>query len=569
MGFSWALSGRVNVKRLADFKKATIDPSRFDDWPDDWGEPGCDAGAMTAQELIDAYADAFAGAVEWKSDGVTLRAVFSNDSDLWLTYRSHFAAAIRSAADFGGTSDVAITGYLDGGPDSVFRVVARADGTSDLEVLTARAAKPIAKKIFEDVQPLVDAVVVAKMRKPVARDPQIEKIHARVCAALRELPPADVLAAVKPEREMFPAPGSGRWKYFRELFDSAPAYIDALERGFEDTRLEKTACVALRLLARASAERGAELAQAYVDDKRGSKALEIVRTEARALLRPVGDPKKAASAIAALKKIAPKSPSVHEVHALASHPDVRRLCESKSREVFAAARDKIDELTAGSKLARLKSEDQMYVLALTRVLEAGAADADWDVLFRIWSESPGFVLMDGARIQSHGERGKKWIAKFFGKSSKNDYARRLQPPAAHALLSLDEKAAQDALAKLLAKKRISEDDDWAAQSMITLLRQHKASPRWVKILQGAAKLHTTTFTASEALSVLVQWKVPKTSKLVLDAIGKSLTLEGACDWLELLGDASVLPALRKHLKALGPKERGSRNRVEQCISALE
>src|SRR5262249_5512312 len=152
---------------------------------------------------------------------------------------------------------------------------------------------------------------------PVARDPQISKIHARVCAALRELPAKDVLKAVKAEKTVFRVPGkSNEWKYFREIFDAAPAAIDALDHGLEDARPETTASVALRLLARAAPERVRELAQAYVDEKRGSKALDVVRAEARALVRPVGDPKKAASAITALRKIAPKKPSVHELRKL-------------------------------------------------------------------------------------------------------------------------------------------------------------------------------------------------------------------------------------------------------------
>ena len=33
----------------------------------------------------------------------------------------------------------------------------------------------------------------------------------------------DVLNAAKAEKEMFRVPGSQAWKYFREIFDSAPA----------------------------------------------------------------------------------------------------------------------------------------------------------------------------------------------------------------------------------------------------------------------------------------------------------------------------------------------------------
>jgi hypothetical protein len=168
MGFSWAMSGAVTLPsaNAAAYRDAAVEPARYDDWSSDWGvvDDDCEPSGMTVDEVLAFYTQADAQAIEWKDDRLELRAVFSNDSDCWLTFRWDLAAAIRVAADFGGSGELAITGYLDGGPDHVYRVACNTDGTSTFEVLKARRAEPIAKRVHDDVKPVVEAMLEAFRR---------------------------------------------------------------------------------------------------------------------------------------------------------------------------------------------------------------------------------------------------------------------------------------------------------------------------------------------------------------------------------------------------------------------
>src|ERR1700722_2779887 len=74
MGYSWVLSGQVNVGRdaLAAYKKTSVNPARYTDWPDSWGEPGCNAGPLTVAQVVERYEHADAHDIRWNDDGVTL-----------------------------------------------------------------------------------------------------------------------------------------------------------------------------------------------------------------------------------------------------------------------------------------------------------------------------------------------------------------------------------------------------------------------------------------------------------------------------------------------------------------
>jgi hypothetical protein len=548
------MSGRITLEAgaVAKYRKASIDPARFDDWPDSWGEPGCDPDPMTVGEIVEVYENADAQGIAWAKDGLSLRAVFSNDSDCWLTYRSHLAAAVRAAADFGGTGDVAITGYLDGGPDDVFRILARADGTSEVDVLTARKAKPVAERVIADVQPLIEAML-ARFKKPAAPiDKDIAPIHARVIAALRALPSDDVVAATA--------------STIRRTFSSATECIAALERNLGLPGPAGGAIAALRILAHASPERAAEPAKAYVDAKGRGKAIAAVRAAAKAFLRPVGDPKQAAAAIAALKKAVPKQPHFMLLTKLPRDPLVTKLRASKSADVHRAAVDALTALTSGKKLERLKTADHVYAYALTLVVEPMASDEELDELFRVWTDAPGFMLLDSNRIYQHGERGKKFLARLFGRRTKNDYSRREQPLAARALLETDDAAAADAVEKIAKKKRADEMDEWCVSSMFQLLRDKPSSRRWADVLVAAAA--SPSFGA-EAIKTLAMWKHPRAAKLAVEAYGKSLGMSEMCELVEMAPDKSVKGALEKILAKLAKNERRDRNRLEQCIASLD
>ena len=363
MGFSWAMVGHVEVPRDKHeaYRAALADPTRYHDWTDEFGviEDGEEPLGMTVDKVIAAYDDADAKAIAWNGDRLELRAVFSNDTDCWLGYRHDLAAAIRTAADFGGTGELAITGWLDGGPDDVYRVTSRPDGSSRFEVLTARRADAVRERVFAEVEPVVEAMLAAHCATRAAK-----------------------AGAAKP-------------------------------RG-----------VAVRV------QRAAEVAKAPRPAATPPAATVAFTTA-----------KQAAAAVAALRKQLPKQPNVSLHYNLTLAPAVTELRDSGSSLVRDAVRARLDALTKGSKLARLKTADQVYAFALTLVLEKLAVSDDLDVLFRLWTAAPGFMLMYPEGVARHGEAGARFLAKLYGKRAANEYANQIQPHAARALLATDEPAA--------------------------------------------------------------------------------------------------------------------------------
>ncbi len=177
VGYSWSLSGRVRVgkAKLGAYRKAEVDPNRFE-YPESWGEPNERGVSAVGDVVAMLEKQSDAREIRWTADGLEVRALFSNDSSIWLDMRSHVMSAFLVAADF-GEGEVAITGFLNGGPSDVFRGVARRDRTTEVDVLTAREAAPVAARVHAEVSPLVEAMVAA-LRPEV--DPMLpERAHAR------------------------------------------------------------------------------------------------------------------------------------------------------------------------------------------------------------------------------------------------------------------------------------------------------------------------------------------------------------------------------------------------------
>ena len=477
MGFSWAMSGAVTLpsNKVAAYRGAAADPTRYDDWSSDFGEVDEDAepSESTVDEVLDYYRQADANAIAWNGDRLELRAVFSNDSDCWLTFRWDIVAAIRTAADFGGAGEAAITGYVDGGPNEVYRVTCSKDGKSSFDVLTAKRAEPVAKRIYDDVKPIVDAMVAA----------------------------------------------------FRE---------------------------------RSAARKAAEAARATAKPAPAAKPAKVVQLDTA---------KAATAAVAGLRKKVPSTPNVGLQGSLLKHADVVALRDAGSPHVHQAARAKLDELTKGSKLARLKTADHVYVYALALILDAYATDDDLDVLFRLWSEAPGFMLMNPGGIAKRGVRGAAFLAKLFAKPSKNEYTNKLQPAAARALLETDPDTAAVTLDKLVRPKS-PKAAEWATKNLIELLAAKPATERWATILLAAADNHAKSDVGHEAICTLAAWKHPKAAALVVASIGGTFWMEKACHVLQKLGDRSIVPALKQRLAKLGKSEKRDRDLLEQCIAAL-
>nr|HEX4318360.1 hypothetical protein [Kofleriaceae bacterium] len=248
MGFSWSMSGVVTLPTaaVAAFRVARVDPARYRDWPREWGfdDEAFDDDepiVMTVDEVLAVYRHAFAHDLAWTGGELRLRAVFSDDSDCWLTYRSELAAAIRAAADHGGSGELAITGALDGGPEYVFRIVARAGGTSRHEVVTARRAQPIAKRVEADVEPLIEAKLAelrAAEAKPRAMSPApmldpklaaatFAKLVAKTRLTGRDREAAEQLMALLPEVTILRI----RAPFTRSLVAASERHAGTLGRG--------------------------------------------------------------------------------------------------------------------------------------------------------------------------------------------------------------------------------------------------------------------------------------------------------------------------------------------------
>jgi hypothetical protein len=96
----------------------------------------------------------------------------------------------------------------------------------------------------------------------------------------------------------------------------------------------------------------------------------------------------------------------------------------------------------------------------------------------------------------------------------------------------------------------------------------KESKEWIPVLLEATRKGVAGEVAEEAARALVAWKHPKAAARIvehIDAIG----LDDSCTLLEKANDPMALPALKKRLAALGPRDRRSKDRLEQCIAHLE
>jgi hypothetical protein len=592
MGYRWVLSGKVNVgrKALDAYKKTVVNPARYTDWPESWGEPGCSAGPMTIAEVVKTYEHTDAHDVRWDDGGVTLRALFSNDHDAWLTFRSHFAAAVRMAADFKGTADVAITGYVDGGPSDVYRILAHADGTSEMEVLTARAAKPIASRVHADVEPLVEAML-ARYRPKGPTPADIPAVNARVCAALRTFAPDAVMAAARRETTTFIHPKKKVKNVFldggtplHELFPHRDELIDALENGWDDKSplrsTDKLPLVALRILARLARAPARELAKAYLEIKTEKaksplvlqrSPLETLQAEAEVILGSVEGPKEVAAAIAAMRKALPSTPNANLRPMVRELAVVRILRESQSPEVYKQVRAELVELTEADRkgpLKQLSAKAQIYAYALTLALEPMATGADLQMLFRLWTDSKGFQLLDHYRILKHGDVGKAYMASLFGRRTTSHYDTQEQGLAAVALLDTDEKAALAAARAQLGEKTLTTLQVSGLHSLFQELAERKASKAWTPTVLDATRKGIPAYVAEQAVRALAAWKHPSAAARILEHID-AIGLDDSCRLLEIADDPAALPALEARLAALASRDRRSKNRIEQYIAHLQ
>jgi hypothetical protein len=569
MGFSWALEGRVEVaaSKVDALRERAVDPAKHT-WPDTWGEPN-EAEPRTFEEVIGALEEAEVSNVEWTETGVRVAAVFSDDSSLWLDLRSHLLAAALVAGELGGKGDFAITGWLDGGPDDVFRAHAK-KGESDIDVLTARDAEKIAKRVHRACEPLVEQLVAAQLPTVSAFDwpPRVAELHARVCAELGKHPTEVLTRALAPARVL--ANRKKKFGYLTDLFTGAEV-LPVLASGWPEMEAHATHTIpaaALATLARIDVE----AARTFMADVLALPAASAeapvgraYRAEARALAMTMDSADACKRAIASMRGELPKLPHFTLHRTLADAPFVRRLREARSRDVHAAAREALAALIGGKGVV-LSDAHQVYAYALTLVLEPTAEGDDQQLLFRLWTDSGGFMLLDHYRILAQGDPGRAYMASLFGRSARSQYAVPEQSLAARARFAIDPDGALEIARKLLAAPR-----DHAAECSIHELCQALAEgeprPVWTDLLVEAAGQEGTGGAA--ALATLARWNHPGLAELVLQRLGSGATqVDAACAMLEQVGDATVSDALAQHLAGLPKTARRDRNRIQQCLEKL-
>jgi hypothetical protein len=429
MGFSWAITGEVTVgtSKLGAFRRAPLDPARYA-WPDSWGTPnGGDAETVEAV-IAELESEAEACQVTWRKDGVSWRAIFSNSSGLWLDRRSHLAALGLVVADLGGTAEVAITGFIDGGPDDVY-LARSARGQSGIEVLTAREARRVSERVIAQTEPLIEAMLEAALPTVSVAIPQaLAPIHARVCQALqRHVSDPRFMKEARAYRAY--AECGKKFDTLDKLFPKPPALLDALEGGWKGISAysgQRLVAFSFRLLAALDPEAASTIAPALLALRGGSEEDQTffagVIAEARAATTPSGTEKECRAALRRLRAQLPRSPHYTMHNELQELPAVRVLRERMAPTLARSTRQVLREV-AGTppKLKKLAGPQQVYAYALSLILERGANDDDRRYLARLWTDSGGFVLLDHARVLRLGPIGQQHMASLYGREFPSQY----------------------------------------------------------------------------------------------------------------------------------------------------
>jgi hypothetical protein len=155
---------------------------------------------------------------------------------------------------------------------------------------------------------------------------------------------------------------------------------------------------------------------------------------------------------------------------------MRILRESRSPEMYKQARAELMKLTGADKpkLKGLGEPAQILAYALSLAVEPMATGDDLRMLFRLWTDSKGFQLLDHRRILRHGDEGRAFMASLFGRTTASHYANEEQSLAGEALLAIDEKAAIASARALLAQKEMSEAHAWGLRSMLEARREERS-----------------------------------------------------------------------------------------------
>ncbi len=371
-----------------------------------------------------------------------------------------------------------------------------------------------------------------------------------------------------------------RFDRIEKLFPNASDLVDALENGWSsipELSTRQLAPVAFRALAVIDVEQARTLAKEIValsakrGDANASAYLKPVKAEARAVLTRDDTAEDVAAAIALMRKEIPKEPHFMLHNSLEREPSVRWFRERSAKKVHDVIRDALVELTGRPpKLKKLSDADQVFAYALTLALEPHADESDRELLFHLWTDSAGFILLDHGRVMRWGAAGKAFMASLFGRDSKTQYAEKEQSLAAIAQFDLDPKKALAITKKLVAV----EDRGWLHEMALAGLFEHlgEGKPRkeWVPVLRRAQH-HPDAYGYADwaAITTLVKWKQSGATMIVLDRLEKQqVMVEVACDLLQRAKDKSVRTRLEAYLAQVPLRRKRDRKLVQECIDAL-
>lgn len=341
----------------------------------------------------------------WAGDELRVRAIISNDSDLWLVYRVHLLSALRVAAQYGGRGEIVVCGYSDGGPELATSVTLRADGSSKLTVSKAAAAERKARKVYRDVDGLLDdlpAPPPGRLELPK----KLAVLYDQVIAALHKADAKKLRRLAGRERDVFKGPG-GAYDYLtlNELFPSSRQLVDGLAHGWPSMTkhdADRVPALALKLLGGSDRAVAAALAARILAARPGK----LLAEQARALTLTAGNDD-AASVLAKLRAQLPDQPHYLQHSELPSQPMVAELRKRLPKPLRAAARDELVRVLGGERppaWGEIAPADVVYAFALTLLLEPRAPEQDARLLHVVWTEHPHFLLRQPARAKHIAKR---------------------------------------------------------------------------------------------------------------------------------------------------------------------
>jgi hypothetical protein len=300
---------------------------------------------------------------------------------------------VRSAGEHGGQGELAIVNAHDNTEE--VGVVVTSEGRVRVETGKKRTA--LQKRLAKVEAKLSDAALAdadsAGRARPFVRDERLRPVHAEIIRALRAADGSKVLAAarkVKGELSLLPRKGAATFGTFASLYASAPAVIDALERGDERVYswcAGQYLAASLEILHAVSKEQGASLASRALAALKGRKDPSSLAFRDVAVgidSASSSDGADAKAELTRLRREVPKA-AVWEQPRIREHPIVTRLEKRRSEKTRAAILGQLARVLGSPEAWKtLTEKDASYGYALTHLLEKQKHPEDAGLLKALW-----------------------------------------------------------------------------------------------------------------------------------------------------------------------------------------